>query len=125
MIRRPAGMTILALSLSLSAAAAEYQGHSIDGKSFAATLVELNDRRYKGAVTFKGKAAVLHVRKAITVSPDQPKSQEVRLLLCNEKISDPYHIEVITPGQECDKFDSHSYALELQIPDLDTTEWPK
>jgi hypothetical protein len=85
----------------------------------------MRDERYKGIVTFKGRAAVLHVRKAISVSSSQPKSKEVRLLLCDEEISNPYHIEVITPGQECSKLPVHPVFLELEIPELDTTEWPK
>jgi hypothetical protein len=125
MIGKQTGTLILALLSTLPSTAAEYQGRNIDGRPFAATLVELNNYRYKGTVTFKGKAAVLHVRKAITVSVNQPKSKEVRLLLCNEKIDNPYHIEVATPGQKCSEFPGHVIVLELQIPELDTTEWPK
>jgi hypothetical protein len=125
MIRKQATMFILALLLTLPSTAAEYQGRNIDGGSFTATLVELNNYRYKGTVTFKGKAAVLHVRKAITVSVNQAKSKEVRLLLCNDKIDNPYHIEVSTPGQKCSEFPGHLIVLELQMPELDTTKWPK
>ena len=122
---RGAELMILALSLSFPASAAEYQGRNIDGKPLTATLVELNRYRYKGTVTFKGKAAVLHVRKAITVSVNEPKSKEVRLLLCAEKIFNPYHIEVTTPGLPCSESAPRPIILELQIPELDTTEWPQ
>lgn len=118
------GITVILLMGQL-AIAAEFHGHNIDGQPFNATLVELNKYRYKGTVTFKGKAAVLHVRKAITVSVDQPKSKEVRLLLCSEEINNPYHIEVTTPGLKCSTSRPHPIILELQIPDLDTTQWPK
>lgn len=124
-MRTLATVTVLALSLSLSATAAEYKGHNIDGRSFAATLVEMNHYRYKGTVTFKGKAATLHVRKAITVSVDQPKSKEVHFLLCNEKILNPHHIEVTNPGRKCSNFYPHLIVLELQVPELDITEWPR
>jgi hypothetical protein len=64
------------------------------------------------------------VRKAISVSSSQPKSKEVRLLLCDEEISNPYHIEVITPASKCLE-GWHPVFLELEIPELDTTEWPQ
>lgn len=124
MIREKALTLILIPSLALSCRAAEYHGHNIDGRSFAATLDHMGDR-YKGTVIFKGKAAVLHVRKAMSVSVRQAKSKDVRLLLCNEEISDPYHIEVIAPGSQCLESEGHPVFLELEIPELDTTEWPK
>src|SRR5437879_5218021 len=120
-MRRPHVTYILAgmVLFTLSAPAAEYQGHNIDGRLFPAEFYG-----YKGAVTFKGKAAVFQYRKAIQIRVDYPKSKDVRLLLCNEKIQNPYHIKVTFPGEECPS-PPDLFRYELRIPELDTTDWPK
>ncbi|MHB8652753.1 MAG: hypothetical protein ACYDA9_02635 [Terriglobia bacterium] len=111
---KPTTVIILVLALSLPAKAAEYKGHNIDGMTFGAKAIHFNDE-YKGTVTFKGRAAVMHLRRG----------KEIRLWLCDERIANPYHIEAANPGNECSKFEGHPMIWEIQIPQLDTTEWPK